>query len=107
MSITLDAAHSAMLRGQLQSVVLKEENGEVLGRFFPQLTPEQVRILEPQLSEEELERLDHEPTYSTAEVIAYLESLDAQGQAGGIDAMNADSPLYVERRRLDENGSCG
>ena len=54
-----------------------DENGQVLGRFVPE-NETAVRPYEPPpLTKEEIQRrLTAEPTYSTAEVLAYLESLE-------------------------------
>lgn len=67
------------LRGLLPSlsepIVFCNDQGEVLGQFIP-ATPTMVGHTEPPpLSEEELQRRLKEPGYTTAEVIAYLESL--------------------------------
>jgi hypothetical protein len=77
--VTLDAPTSAKFRDQSQSVVVQDETGRVLGRFFPQLTAEQWKELDPPpITEEEMQQLLSEPTYTTAEVICYLESLDVR-----------------------------
>ena len=52
-----------------------DEKGQVLGRFPPE-TPVFIGREPPPLSEEELNRRLAEPTYTTAEVLAYLESLE-------------------------------
>lgn len=59
-----------------EPLVFCDDQGQILGQFFP-ATPSVVGQIEPPpLSEEELQRrLTEEPTYTTAEVIAYLESL--------------------------------
>ena len=51
-----------------------DENGQVLGQFLPD-APVFIGREPPPLSEEELRRRESEPSYSTAEVLAYLESL--------------------------------
>jgi len=55
---------------------LCDESGRVLARVIPQLDPAEYD-LEPQISQEEIRRRrqSHERTYSTAEVLARLESL--------------------------------
>jgi hypothetical protein len=81
-------------------MTLVDERGRTLGQFVPERS---MRWEPPPLSEEELERLEHEPTYSTAEVIAYLESLDERGLGGAVNDIDVDAPLYVERPRSDES----
>ena len=49
-----------------QPLELCDETGRVVGRVTP---------AEPQLSEEELQRREQEPDFSTAEVLAHLEKL--------------------------------
>jgi hypothetical protein len=48
-----------------------------LGRFIPALDPSQYEPLQPQISDEELQRRrnSNEKRYTTAEVLAYLEKL--------------------------------
>jgi hypothetical protein len=50
---------------------------QVLGRFFPKVDLSNYEPLEPQVSEEELDRRSKSKgkCYTTAEVVAYLESL--------------------------------
>lgn len=52
-----------------------DEKGQVIGRFLPEV-PFHIGREPPPLSKEELDRRLAEPTYSTAEVLAYLESLE-------------------------------
>ena len=54
---------------------LCDESGRVLGRLFPSADPNQYGPLEPQVSEEELDRRDNaqEKRYTTTEVLAHLE----------------------------------
>ena len=56
-------------------VELCDESGRVLGRLFPSADPNQYGPLEPQVSEEELDRRDNaqEKRYTTTEVLAHLE----------------------------------
>lgn len=69
----------AVLRGKLQDMrqplELCDETGRIVGRFIPALDPSRYETVEPQLSPEELQRRREEPEYSTAEVLAHLESL--------------------------------
>ncbi len=71
--ITLDAATSALFRNRSAEIVVKDESGEVLGRFVPDagkpFTP-------PPLSEDEIRRRLQGPRHSTAEVLAKLEKLN-------------------------------
>lgn len=54
-----------------------DEKGQVLGRFVPENETAVGPYEPPPLSEEEIQRrLSEEPTYTTAEVLAYLESLE-------------------------------
>lgn len=51
-----------------------DQNGQVLGRFVPEVSVF-VGQEPPPLSAEELKRRLSEPRYTTAEVLAYLESV--------------------------------
>jgi hypothetical protein len=90
--IILDAGLRQKLNNLREPLELCDESGRVLGRFTPalELCDESGRVLgqlypplessptngtEPHLSEEELQRREQEPEYSTAEVLAYLEKL--------------------------------
>ncbi len=66
----------SMLHNLSQPLELCDESGRVLGRVFPSLDPSQYN-LEPQISQEEIRRRKHakEKSYTTAEVLAYLEKL--------------------------------
>jgi hypothetical protein len=74
--LIIDADLPAKLTNITQPVELWDTNGRMLGRFFPYLDPSAYN-LEPQISNEELERRkrSNEKTYTTAEVLAYLEKL--------------------------------
>lgn len=67
------------LRGLLpdltRPVELCDESGRLLGHFLPVGNGDEFRG-EPQLSEEELQEIEKGPFYTTAEVLAYLESLE-------------------------------
>jgi hypothetical protein len=92
--VTLDATTSAKFRSQRQSVVVQDEFGHVLGRFFPQMTADELRKLEPPpIGEEEMQRLLAEPTYTTAEVLTYLESLDVPSEVEHGSTKSAGSAL--------------
>lgn len=68
------------LRGLLPDLsrpaVFCDEKGNVIGHFLPETEVIVWDREPPPLSEEEMRRREtEEPTYSTAEVLAYLESL--------------------------------
>jgi hypothetical protein len=56
---------------------LCDGSGRVLGRFFPTLDLSQYEALEPQISNEEMQRrkLNKGKTFTTVEVLAHLENL--------------------------------
>lgn len=59
-------------------VELIDPSGRVVGYFTPPLTPKHYTGMEPRLSKEELEKRKqqkNQKTYTTAEVLAYLEKL--------------------------------
>jgi hypothetical protein len=61
----------------MEPVELCDESGKVLGRFIPKIDLSEWEPISPDISEEELRRREqsNEKRYTTAEVIAYLESL--------------------------------
>jgi hypothetical protein len=75
--IVVDASLRSILQAVNQPVELCDESGQVLGRFLPAADLSQYVPLEPQVSDEELEKRSRskEKTYTTAEVLAYLETL--------------------------------
>ena len=75
--IIVDATMRAMMHDFRQPLELCDESGRVLAQVTPILTAsERQRMEPPPLSEEELQRREHEEgDYSTAEVLAYLEKL--------------------------------
>jgi hypothetical protein len=74
--LIVDATLPDKLASLLQPTELCDAQGRVLGRFYPQLEPSEYN-LEPQITKEELQRRKQsgEKTYTTAEVLAYLEKL--------------------------------
>lgn len=76
--IISDPMLASQLRKTREPVDLFDESGGILGTFFPRATAADyeaaIRAM-PVLSEEELEKRRQGPTYTTAEVIRYLESL--------------------------------
>ena len=74
--LIVDATLPAKLHALTSPAELCDPDGRVLGRFFPVLNPAEYN-LEPDISEEEFQRRlqANEKTYTTAEVLAYLEKL--------------------------------
>jgi hypothetical protein len=75
--ITLDSDLRHKLLNLSQPLELCDESGRVLARVLPTIDPSPYEGLEPQISKEELQRRKQQKgkTYSTAEVLAYLEIL--------------------------------
>jgi hypothetical protein len=74
--LIVDAALSSKLGQQLQPVELCDPSGRVLGQFIPKVDLSEYGPFEPQVSEKELDRREQETeSYTTAEVLAYLEKL--------------------------------
>ncbi len=75
--VICDAALREKLHDLTTPLELCDEAGHVLARVEPVLDPELYDCTEPQISKEEWQRrLAHKGrTYSTAEVLAHLESL--------------------------------
>jgi hypothetical protein len=71
--VLYDAVLKEKLPDLYEPIALCDEEGHVLARILPMPDPD----WEPQISEEELRRRFDEPgrLYTTAEVLAYLESL--------------------------------
>ena len=74
--IICDATLREKLHDLAQPLELLDESGHVLARLVPVPEPEG-DLLEPQISKEDLRQRRSEggKTYTTAEVLAYLESL--------------------------------
>jgi hypothetical protein len=66
--LVIDAVLQSKLEKLTEPAELCDSSGRVLGRFVP-------AYLEPQLSEEELQRRAQEPEFTTAEVLAHLGNL--------------------------------
>jgi hypothetical protein len=77
--VTLDAEQAKKILDAREPVELCDPSGEVLGRVLPNFDPTKWEILGEEVSEEELERRasSNQKRYSTAEVIAYLHSLES------------------------------
>ena len=75
--ITCDAALREKLHDLAGPVELCDESCRVLARVWPAVDPTMYPDLEPQISMEEVKRRLAEPgkTYTTPEVLAYLEQL--------------------------------
>ena len=74
MRITISSELLAQLRAAPHTVDLCDEHGNVVGQFTPQLDPEEWESLEPQLSEEEIQRRLQEGGGRTlSEILADLE----------------------------------
>jgi hypothetical protein len=74
--VVINDALRGLLPNLSEPLLFCDDQGQVIGQFIP-VPPTVIGQKEPPpLSEEELQRrLTEEPTYTTAEVIAYLESL--------------------------------
>ncbi|HEX5442231.1 MAG TPA: hypothetical protein VFW87_00320 [Pirellulales bacterium] len=72
--IVVNEALRGLLPDLTRPLELFDETGRMLGHFVPAANAVELRG-EPQFSEEELRQLENEPFYTTAEVLAYLESL--------------------------------
>jgi hypothetical protein len=73
--VLLDEVLRNKLLDLRQPLELCDESGKVLARVTPVGQIAANAATEPQLSEEELQRREQEPDYSTAEVVAHLEKL--------------------------------
>lgn len=73
--IVMNEALRSLLPDLSGPVEFCDEGGQVIGRFLPEV-PFHIGREPPPLSKEELDRRLAEPTYTTAEVLAYLESLE-------------------------------
>lgn len=86
--VIVDAALRSKLRDLTEPLELCNESGQVLGHVFPTMDLSQYEAWEPPISEEELRRREQETeSYTTAEVLAYLENLrcsesDGKGPQG-------------------------
>jgi hypothetical protein len=75
--IVCDAALRQKLHDLAKQLELCDESGHVLAQVVPVVAPAVYENSEPQISGEELDRriASRGKTYSTAEVLAYLERL--------------------------------
>jgi hypothetical protein len=74
--VICDAGLREKLHGLARPLELCDESGHILARVVPVLDPELHASSEPQISSEELDRrhASKGKTYTTAEVLAYLET---------------------------------
>jgi hypothetical protein len=75
--VILDAETRSKLLNLAEPLELCDESGRVLARVLPEYDLKEYGPLEPQISREELERRlqSNGRTYTTEEVLAYLERL--------------------------------
>jgi hypothetical protein len=72
----MDSVLRSKLHDLAEPVELCDESGRVLGRVFPSLDRSEYEAWEPPMSEDELRDREAETeSYTTAEVLAYLEKL--------------------------------
>lgn len=77
--IIVDASLSDQLHRLTQVVELCDPDGRVLGRFIPTLDRDELEIVGPELSEEELQERERSTEwYTTEEVLAFLQNLEKQ-----------------------------
>ncbi len=79
--LTADQALIERLAGIVEPVEIRDPEGKVMGTYTPVLSPEEqewYRQAAAMFDPEELDRIEKEggPTCTTAEVLAYLESLE-------------------------------
>lgn len=74
--ITIDEPLKSRFVGLDSPVEVCDENGRVLGRYFPEAEPAECEPRDPQVSVEELRRRRQSSEwFSTDEVLAHLEKL--------------------------------
>ncbi len=75
--IIIDATLPEKLQHLTEVAEFCDESGRVLGRFLPILDLSQYEPLEPQISQEEIQRRKQNKgkTYPTAEVLDHLENV--------------------------------
>lgn len=82
--VLVDADLRKKLHGLTRSLELCDESGTVLAQVKPVIDYSEWEPQGPQVSDEELERRarSNEKTYTTAEVLAYLEKLSCSESSG-------------------------
>lgn len=73
--IILDAKLRGTFMGFEKPLELCDEAGQVVGTFLPKVDYAAVERARPPLTDEELDRRNQSPGYTTAEVLARLEML--------------------------------
>jgi hypothetical protein len=74
--LIVDSSTLAKLTGLHEPYEIRDESGNLVGRFFPAAEASLYDELDLEIDEEELDRRSHETqAYTTAEVIAHLERL--------------------------------
>jgi hypothetical protein len=75
--VLVTEALRSMLHNLSRPLELCDESGQIVGRVFPTVDLSQYEPLEPQINQEEIRRRKQskEKSYTTAEVLAYLEKL--------------------------------
>jgi hypothetical protein len=73
--VILDATTRAKLPGELgEALEICDESGRLLGHYTPVTDSAEREFEMPPLSDEELQRRLKEPSFSTAEVLAHLDT---------------------------------
>ena len=75
--VTLDEVLWSKLHDLTDALELCDESGRVVARVFPAADPSEYEPWVPPMSDDELKRLEEsdEKRYTTAEVLAHLETL--------------------------------
>ena len=73
--VVLDASLRITFRDFAVPLELCDEGGQVVGTFVPKVDYAAVDRARPPLTDEELDRRNQSPSYTTAEVLARLETL--------------------------------
>lgn len=73
--VVLDASLRVTFRDFAEPLELYDEGGRVIGTFLPKVDYAAVERARPPLTDEELDRRNQSPSFTTAEVLARLETL--------------------------------
>ena len=75
--VTLDAVLWSKLHNLADPIELCDESGRIVARVFPATDLAEYELSAPSISDQELKRLEEsdEKRYTTAEVLAHLETL--------------------------------
>lgn len=74
--VVLDESLRSVFLGFSTPLEVCDSSGRVVGRFVPSVDYEAVERARPLISEQELDRRNGSPSFSTAEVLARLEKLE-------------------------------